>query len=509
MSQYAAIDIGSNSIRMLAAEMDAEGAMQVLASERQVVRLGTGVFREGRLSEATMNQACDVLAGMAATYRKLDVLAVRAVGTAALRDARNQPEFLARASTILGTPVEVISGLEEARLVHLGLQSQWPHPKQRLLVADIGGGSTELIFSEAGHIVESFSKPLGAVRLTEMFLKSDAADPHELVRLRKYIQERVAGPAARVGAAKIDRMIATSSTAAAVVCAANHVRRSRRDVADRLPATAAQIRNLYDQVSAATLEGRRGITGIGPRRAEIIVAGVAVLREIVEEFKLPRLYYSTAGVREGIIADLAHRKVGLAQARLNPDRRRVVMALSRRYGLSALHVRKVAQFASVLFEQLRSLHALPALNGQLLEAAAYLYNIGHWINESRHHKHSLYLVANSDLAGFSDRERLLIANLCRYHRKSMPQPTHLDFQALDAEGRRAVVLLAPLLRIAVALDQSQEQLVEDVGVVTLDKAVELQLQSQRDLDVEQWHAEQVATVFREIYGLTLMVRVKR
>jgi len=509
MSQYAAIDIGSNSIRMLAAEVAADGKMAVLASERQVVRLGTSVFREGRLNEATMTLACDVLAGMAATYRKLDVLAVRVVGTAALRDARNQPEFLARASTIVGTPVEVISGLEEARLVHLGLQSQWPHTKQRLLVTDVGGGSAELILSDAGHIVDSFSKPLGAVRLTEMFLKSDPPDPRELLRMRKYIQERVAGPVVRFGPGKIDRMVATSSTAAAVVCAVNRVRRSRRDMADRLPATAAQIRRLYDQVSVTGLDGRRNITGIGPKRAEIIVAGVAVLREVIEKFQLPRLYYSTAGVREGIIADLAHRKVGLAQARLNPDRRRVVVALSRRYGLSAPHVRKVGQFAAVLFEQLRSLHSLPAMNGQLLEAAAYLYNIGHWVNESRHHKHSLYLVANSDLAGFSEWERLVIANLCRYHRKSMPQPAHAEFQSLDAEGRRAVVLMAPLLRIAVALDQSQEQLVEDVQVITLDKAVELQLQSRRDLDVEQWHAEQVAGVFRETYGLPLIVRAKR
>jgi exopolyphosphatase/guanosine-5'-triphosphate,3'-diphosphate pyrophosphatase len=509
MSQYAAIDIGSNSIRMLAAEVDAQGRMVTLASEREVVRLGTSVFREGRLNEATMNLACDVLARMAATYRKLDVLAVRAVGTAALRDARNQPEFLARASTILDTPVEVISGLEEARLVHLGVQSQWPHPKQRLLIADVGGGSAELIVSDAGQITESFSKPLGAVRLTEMFLKSDPPDPRELLRMRKYIQERVAGPVSRFGGAKIHRMIATSSTAAAMVCAVNRVRRSKRDLADRLPATAVQIRRLYEQVSSTNLEGRRRITGIGPKRAEIIVAGVAVLDEIVQGFRLPRLYYSTAGVREGVIADLAHRRVGLAQARLTADRRRIVMALSRRYGISAPHVRKVAQFAGILFEQLRSLHALPAVNGQLLEAAAYLYNIGHWVNESRHHKHSLYLVENSDLAGFSEWERLVIANLCRYHRKSMPQPSHLEFQALDVEGRRAVLLSAPLLRIAVALDQSQEQLVDEVRVTALDKAVELELHSPRDLDVEQWHAEQVAPVFREMYGLPLVVRVRR
>ena len=509
MSRYAAIDIGSNSIRMLAAEVDADGKMVPLAAERQVVRLGTSVFREGRLNESTMNLACEVLSSMAAIYRRHDVLAVRAVGTAALRDAANQPEFLARAATVLGTPVEVISGLEEARLVHLGVQSQWRHSKQRLLIADVGGGSTELIFSENGRIVESFSKPLGAVRLTELFLKSDPADAHELLRMQKYIQERIAGPVARFGAVKLDRMIATSSTAAALVCAVNRVRRSRRDLADRLPATAAQVRRLHQQVSSMNLEGRRTITGIGPKRAEIVIAGVSVLHQIVERFRLPRLYYSTAGVREGVVADLAHRKVGLAQARLEPDRKRVVSALSRRYGLAAQHVRKVAEWSAVLFERLRAIHGLPAMHGQLLEAAAYLYNIGHWVNESRHHKHSLYLVANSDLAGFSDWERMVIACLCRYHRKSMPQLTHPEFVSLDAESRRAVVLLAPLLRIAVALDQSQDQRVEGLRVETAERAVELQLESRLDVDVERWHAERVAAVFRETYGLSLQVRIGR
>lgn len=257
------------------------------------------------------------------------------------------------------------------------------------------------------------------------------------------------------------------------------------------------------------LEGRRTITGIGPKRAEIIVAGVSVLHQIVERFRLPRLYYSTAGVREGVVADLAHRKVGLAQARLEPDRKRVVSALSRRYGLAAQHVRKVAEWSAVLFERLRAIHGLPAMHGQLLEAAAYLYNIGHWVNESRHHKHSLYLVANSDLAGFSDWERMVIACLCRYHRKSMPQLTHPEFVSLDTESRRAVVLLAPLLRIAVALDQSQDQRVEGLRVETAERAVELQLESRLDVDVERWHAERVAAVFRETYGLSLQVRIGR
>jgi exopolyphosphatase/guanosine-5'-triphosphate,3'-diphosphate pyrophosphatase len=509
MSRYAAIDIGSNSIRMLAAEVGPSGEMITLAAERQVVRLGTSVFHEGKLSGPAMDLACEALESMAAKYRKLDLLAVRAVGTAALRDAGNQPEFLARASTILGTPIEIISGLEEARLVHLGVQSKWPHPDQRVLIVDIGGGSAEIIYGEGGHIADSFSKPLGAVRLTEMFLKSDPPDPHELARLQNYIRERIAGPATRLGGAKIDRMIATSSTAAAVVCAVNRVRRSKRDHADRLPATGPQIRRLYRDVTAMNLAERRSVVGIGPRRAEIIVAGVAVLNEFIDNFRLPRLYYSTAGVREGIIADLAHRRVGLAQARLDPDRKRVVQAISRRYGISQPHSRKVAWLAVTIFERLRPLHGLPPVHGQLLEAAAHLYNIGHFVNESRHHKHSLYLVANSDLAGFSEWERIVIANLCRYHRKSMPQPAHPEFQALDAEGRRAVVLLAPLLRIALALDQSQDQRVEDVHVTIEDKVVQLYLRSSKDLDVEEWHAAQAGPVFRESYGLQLAIRVEK
>lgn len=507
MSRYAAIDIGSNSIRMLAADVESPQSMKVLASDRQVVRLGKTVFREGKLAASEIELACQVLSRMVEQYRKLDMVGVRAVGTAALRDASNRDEFLARAAAIIGHPVEVISGLEEARLVHLGVQSLWPHPKHRVLLLDIGGGSAELILSESGRIVEAFSKPLGALRLTEVFLKSDPPNERELARMRKYIQERIAGPVSRFGAARVDRMIATSATAAATVCAINRVRRSRRDRADRFQATAPQLRQLFQEVSSRAATDRAKMTGIGPKRAEIIVAGVAVLNEVVQELKLSRLYYSVAGVREGIIADLSHRKVGMEQARLTADERRVVRDLGRRYGVSAPHVRKVAELAGMLFEGLRPLHRLPLAKGRLLEAAAHLYNIGHFVNESRHHRHSMYLVANSDLPGFEDRERMVVANLCRYHRKSMPLESHEAFQGLDPEDRNAVVLLTPLLRLAVALDQSQEQRVVRVETAIQENTIELRLFSDRDVDIEQWQAEQTAAVFREVYGFPL--RVKR
>ncbi|HEY2844476.1 MAG TPA: Ppx/GppA family phosphatase, partial [Bryobacteraceae bacterium] len=210
-----------------------------------------------------------------------------------------------------------------------------------------------------------------------------------------------------------------------------------------------------------------------------------------------------------IIADLTHRQVGMEQARMAADERRAVRALGRHFGISAPHVRKVAELACMLFQSLRPLHKLPLAKGRLLEAAANLYNIGHFVNESRHHRHSMYLVVNSDLPGFDDRERLVIATLCRYHRKSMPQLSHQTFQALLPEERNCVALLTPLLRLAVALDQSQEQRVDRVEATLQPNAVELRLFSERDVDIEQWQAEQSAGAFREVYGLPLTVRSRR
>jgi exopolyphosphatase / guanosine-5'-triphosphate,3'-diphosphate pyrophosphatase len=230
---------------------------------------------------------------------------------------------------------------------------------------------------------------------------------------------------------------------------------------------------------------------------------------MIQELRFNRMYYSTAGVREGIIADLAHRKVGMEQAHLDADQRRVVRALVRKYGISAPHVRKVAELSGMLFDELRQVHQLPLARGKLLEAAAHLYNIGHFVNEARHHRHSMYLVANSDLPGFTDQERYTVAALCRYHRKSLPQPSHETFQALDPEERRSVLLLTPLLRLAVALDQSQEQKVERIETQVQDSGIELRLYSDKDVDIEQWHAQQAAEDFREIYGRPLTVRAKR
>jgi exopolyphosphatase/guanosine-5'-triphosphate,3'-diphosphate pyrophosphatase len=499
MPRYAAIDIGSNSVRMLAAEAAPGKPTKILAAERQVTRLGGGVFLNGRIPPDTIEMVCENLARMAQIYRKLDVIGVRAVATSAVRDASNQQEFLERASEALDTAVETISGQEEARLIHLGVEARWPQPEKRVLIIDLGGGSAELILGERGVLSEAFSKPLGAVRLTEVFLKSDPPAPLELHRLNEYIEEKLVTPLRRLGRGPFDRLIATSATAAAVVCAVNRVRRSRRDEADRLRATASQIRRFYREIRDLDLAGRRKIVGIGPRRAELIVAGTAVFLRALELFNQPSLHYSAAGVRDGIIADLAARLVGRELTMLNRDQRRAVEQMARHYGVQILHARKVADLAHRLFESLQPLHHLPPELGKLLEAAAYLHDIGHYVSDTAHHKHSYYLVAHSDLPGFTDSERQIIALLCRYHRRSMPVPRHSPFQALDPESRRAILLLTPLLRIADSLDRSHEQRVSDLQVHLRNGSVALALESSQDTDLEMWAAERVADSFRETY----------
>ena len=506
MPRYAAVDIGSNSLRLLVGDFAPGGSLRVLAAEREVTRLGEGVFRSGRIDDHAMDFLCAQLGRMSQIILRHEVLAIRAVATAAVRDANNQREFIARASTALGAPVEVISGQEEARLIHLGVSMRWPQPKGRVLLVDVGGGSSEVTLSEDGRLQEAFSKPLGAVRLTEVFLKrQDPPSAEDLNRLERYIDEKLVPAVERFGRGKFSRMIATSASAAAIVCAINRVPRARRDEADRLRATKAQVRRFYQEVMGKSLAQRRQMTGIGPRRAEIIVPGAALYWRVLETFQHHSMFYLAAGVREGIIADLAARGIGRELSQLSREQRAVVEKLSRRYSIPIKHSRKVAALAHQIYTAMHDQHRLPPAYGKVLEAAAYLHDTGHFISDTSHHKHSEYIVRNADLAGFTDHERVLIALLCRYHRKAMPQQRHIEYQTLTPDERRVLLLLIPLLRLADSLDRTNQQLVESVSLEESDAALVASIHSRGDSDLDEWAAERLTDVFYQVYGKPLEV----
>lgn len=479
---------------------------RVLASDREVTRLGESVFRSGAVSEEALRYTSAVLSRMAELYRRLDVVGVRVVATSAIRDTRNQREFLARATEAVGAPVEIISGREEARLIHLGVESVWPQRDKRVLIIDIGGGSAEIIAGDRGNMLEAYSKPLGAVRLRESFLKDDPPDPRQIHQMHEYIQAKLDAPLRRLGHSGWDRVIATSATASAVAAVVARAPRSKREDIDRLRVSTAQVRKLYLHITGLNLAARRRITGIGPRRAEIIVPGMSVLLQFLQEFHLPAFYYSRAGVRDGIIADLAARNVGAELSRLNREQRREVEDMGRRYGVSLEHARKVADISNLLFAALQPLHKLPPGCGKLLEAAAYLHDVGHFVSAVSHHKHSYYVVAHSDMAGFTDRERIMVAALCRYHRKSLPNPMHSLYLSLSPEERNMLLMMIPVLRLADNLDRSREQRIKGVDCRLRDGgAVVLQVRAAGDIDLEQWAAERAGEVFQQIYHRPISV----
>lgn len=508
MPRYAAIDIGSNSVRMMVAEAGLDG-LRILAQGRQVTRLGESVFRSGNVSAEALDFLCGTLRRMAEDYRKFDVAGLRAVATSAVRDTGNRQEFINGVSTAIGAPVEVISGQEEARLIHLGVNARWPRAKERTLIIDVGGGSAELIVSQGGELLDATSRPLGAVRLKEVFLASDPPAPEELQRLNQYIDEKLAPFVQRHRETNFDRAIATSSTGAALICALNRLPRSQRDKADRLSASTNDIKRFYKLLVKESLEERRQWIGIGPRRAEIIIGGAAVFLTSLQALHHPLLYYSAAGVRDGIIADLAARGVGRELAGLSREQKVVVETMTKRYGTPLQHARNVARLARRLFELTQSMHRLPAAAGKALEAAAYLHDIGHFVSSTGHHKHSAYLVANSDLPGFQAQERMTIAALCRFHRKTMPQPRHAYLQSLPQETRRTVMYLAPLLRIADSLDRGHEQKVRNVRMSVKNGSIVFLIEADEDPGLEVWAAGEATAAFTQVYGLQVMVRKAR
>lgn len=505
MPRYAAIDIGSNSVRMLAAEVRAGSPPQVLASDRQVIRLGEGVFRDGRLSNAATDGLCAVLTRWADLLHGLEIAALRVVATSAVRDAANRTEFSERIAAAIGAPMEIISGLEEARLIHLGVLSRYSHAQERILIVDVGGGSAEIIFSDHGARREAFSKPLGAVRLSEVFLASDPPARIELERMELYIAEKLAPCLNRIAVRRFDHAIGTSGTAAAIACAVHRIPRTRREQADGKRVTIQQIRRLYKEAIARDVEGRRKLPGVGPRRAEILIPGVAVFLKTLEAFSVHSLHYSAAGLKDGIIADLAARGAGKERARLDRDQRRVVEQMATKYGVSVRHARQVASLARRLFELLEPLHKLPPQAGSLLEAAAYLHDTGHFISNTSHHRHSAYIVANSGMPGFTDREREMIAALCRFHRKSMPAPRHELFHSLAPQDQQTLLLLLPLLRLADSLDRSHSQKVESVECTLRANSVLVEVQSTSGADLDLWAAERAGDSFRQVYGRTLQL----
>lgn len=503
MPTFAAVDIGANSVRLKIARF-VKRRMEVLHEDREVVRLGASVFSTGLLSPPAMAQTVKVLQ----RFHKATVLhgcdRVRVAATSALRDARNGQALVDWVRSALGWRIEVISGLEEGRLIHFGVFSNSRLSATRVLMVDLGGGSCELTVSEDGHIRQMFSLPLGAVRLTEEFLHNDPPQLQEVDRLREYIAEEINRVAPRIRGAKVELMIGTSGTAASLAAASGTGSRAAQT------ATRAGVETLARALSLETRGQRQLRKGIGPRRSEIIVAGAWVFAELMSRCGLDGYRYSPLGLRDGLLAQMAAEfDSGTRQGKqIESDRRDALVAVARRFHADLPFAQHVRQLAVELFQGLKRVHGLPPEYEEWLGAAAMLHEIGAYINRSGRHRHTRYLIANSEIFGYTPSQRLLIATIARYMGRSRPDAGSRVMKALPGAERGYVVKAVVLLRLARALNLGHRAAVQKIAVRLREGRVDLRLTARTGIELELWAVEKERAIFREVFGRELVAAVK-
>ena len=502
MPTFAAVDIGSNSVRLKIARLTGR-RLKPLHEDREVTRLGESVFRTGFLSPEAMADTIEVLRRFHRSAQKLGADTVRVVATSALRDARNSRAFLEWVRSATGWKVEIISGLEEARLIHLGLVSSSRIGSSPILMIDLGGGSCELTISNDGHIRETVSLPLGAVRLTNEFLHHDPPRKGELERLRGFVAREVGRIAARVSKARINTVIATSGTAASLAAVCKNL--SKNPGVNSV--TRSQMRRIAKVITRSTIEQRRKMPGIGPKRAEIIAAGAMVYAEILDRCQLRGFRYSPLGLRDGLLAQMAAEQDRTAPSskQIESERWDSVKAAVAHYRVDLHHALQVRGAASKLFNQLKTVHQLPPEYREWLSAAAMLYEVGDYVNRSGRHRHTYYIISHSEILGYTPEQRRIIAAIARYLGKSRPSDGDAPMKVLPQEDREHVRRASLLLRLARALNLGRSGAVREVNVRLRDTQAQVLLKPKRGagIDLELWGIEKEKTYFRELFARTL------
>ena len=547
MPTFAAIDVGSNSCRLRIAKVVAH-QLKTLAEDREVTRLGTSVFESGLISPDAMVATLKTLKRFQRAVQEHGVDRIRVVATSAMRDARNAPAFQAWVKAETGWTMEIISGLEEGRLIHLGVMAggmKGPEPGAggRVMLLDLGGGSCEITLSERKRIKETVSLPLGAVRLTEEFLPGDPAPAEGVARMRQFIGRELRRARKRFQPEGVDLVIATSGTAAALseACLSGSkagkgsgkpagkssgktvgspfqpltkepARLGRNRVAAQSQIVATRdVRKLAGKLERMTLAEREAVPGIGPRRAEIVVAGSQVFAELFECFGLEGFRYSPLGLRDGILAQMLAEQDARATVHkeFEHERWESVLATARRYGVDPKQAEPVRAHAVQLFRELKSLHQLPPEYESWLAAAAMLRDTGKFINHQGRHRHTQYIVSSSEIYGYTQLQRTMISAIARYLGKSRPQPGDRALRNLPAQEHRHVDRAVALLRLAEALNQDRASDVLRVTVKVYPKRVYLELkQGRTGAELELWSLRKEAGYFREVFGRELFGTLK-
>jgi exopolyphosphatase / guanosine-5'-triphosphate,3'-diphosphate pyrophosphatase len=501
--RIAAIDIGTNSVHMIVVRVRPDLSFEIVDREKAMVRLGAGGLDGRALTPEAMSAALQALSKFKRIADSHQVDEVVAAATSATREARNGGEFLARLESETGIRPRVISGAEEARLIHQAAVYGVDVGGGRAVVIDIGGGSVEITLGTATSVQLARSFKIGTIRLTERFVRSDPLSERDERRIVKHVLAEIDRYCEQILAAGFDRVIGTSGTILSIgAVAATAARGAVPTELRNLHVPEKQIRKVRKQVAELDLEQRLAIPGLDPRRADLVVAGAVLLDTILRRLGAEELTLCDLALREGLVLDYVRRnRRQIAQIDSIPDvRRRSTLELAERCSYYVEHSNQVVRLALALFDQTRAMHGLTDREREWLEYASLMHDIGGHISFSGHHKHSYYLIKNGDLRGFHPDEIEVMALVARYHRRGTPKRSHPQYAQLPATLRRTVRTLASILRVAESLDRSHAQPVSGLEVHDRGEDVVIQLHSGGDAELEVWATARHLEPFEQVVG---------
>ncbi|HEX7182633.1 MAG TPA: Ppx/GppA phosphatase family protein [Thermoanaerobaculia bacterium] len=502
--RLAAIDIGSNSIHMIVVATEPGGGYRVLGRERDMVRLGKTGFVDGALSEAAMRDGLEALVKMTTLAGLKGAERVVAVATSAVREAGNGQDFLARVKAQTGLDVQLLTGVEEGRLIYRAVRETVDLGQGPAVIVDVGGGSTEWIATVAGEAGQVVSLPLGSLRCAGN-LRGDPPAAAAVERLRRQIQKRLREAVPR---APVERMIATSGTA---VCCADlldyFAGRTLKEVSGGL--REVRLKDLAQLAERLRGMRRREIADLPPvglPRSDSLLAGAVLLQELTAHAGIDRFQVSDRALREGLVLEvLGHPDAPPHES--EDVRRRQVLQLAQRTESVYRHSRQSARLALRLFDVTASLHGLGAREREWLEYAALLHDIGYSIQYRNHHKHAYYLITNANLDAFDQREIEIIAHVARYHRGPAPKPERQPtLAALKPWQQRTIRKLSALLRLSDALDRTHASRVDEIYGAIRKGRVTLEVLSRYDVELELEAARERGRFFAKVFGCRLRLR---
>ena len=470
-----------------------------------MVRLGESAKQIKHLTDEALERGIDAMKLFGIVAKRMGA-PLRAVATSAVREAENREDFIERVQRATGIEIEVVSGFEEARLIYLGVIQALPVVEERIVLFDIGGGSTEILVGEEGKSLYANSFKIGAIRMTQRFFPEEEVTQNQVEKLRLFLRGELYFAAQEVRNRLPQQLIASSGTAqtiAAMILAVQGV--TIPDTLNGIKIPLEQVRKTVKEIVKATSFAERAkLPGCDPRRADILVAGAIVLETIMEELGFEEFTISSYALREGIILDTIQKRVGFEKnvpIRLSNLRYDTVMKIGRTYNFDEAHGIHVAKLALQLYDSLAPLHDLDANSRELLEAAALLHDIGYYISHASHHKHAQYLIQNSEILGFNDEEISVIANVARYHRKSHPKLRHAEFAKLDRKDQKRVKVLSAILRIADGLDRTHRGVIWNVETEYNPQEISIhtEVADGEEGTFEHWSAERKKGLMEEVF----------